>query len=81
MGVSGQRYALAAIYPQGKDPRYHCTGGWVGLRAGMDTEDRGKNPYASSGDRTSIARLSSRLSDIILTELPRLRNLISSSVI
>jgi hypothetical protein len=26
-------------------PRFtHCTGGWVGLKAGVDSEDRGKNP-------------------------------------
>jgi hypothetical protein len=39
MGVSGQRHAPAALYPRGKDT---CTGGWVGLRAGLDTEVRGK---------------------------------------
>jgi hypothetical protein len=27
--------------PAGKDPGTHCTGGWVGLRAGLDTEFRG----------------------------------------
>jgi hypothetical protein len=28
--------------PLGKDPGTHWTGGWVGLRAGLDTEARGK---------------------------------------
>jgi hypothetical protein len=42
MGVSGQRDAPAALYPRGKDPGTHCTGDWVGPRAGLDTEDRGK---------------------------------------
>jgi hypothetical protein len=28
--------------PPGKDSSTHCTGGWVGLRAGLDTEARGK---------------------------------------
>jgi hypothetical protein len=28
--------------PLGKDPGTHCTGGWVGPRAGLDTEVRGK---------------------------------------
>jgi hypothetical protein len=42
MGVSGQRHAPAALYPRGKDPGTHCTGGWVGPRAGLDTEARGK---------------------------------------
>jgi hypothetical protein len=43
MRVSGQRHAPAALYPRGKDPSgTHCTGGWVGPRAGLDTEARGK---------------------------------------
>jgi hypothetical protein len=42
MGVSGQHYAPAALYPRGKDPGTHCTGGWVGPRDGLDTEARGK---------------------------------------
>jgi hypothetical protein len=40
MGVSGQRHAPAVLLPPGKGP--HCTGGWVGPRAGLDTEARGK---------------------------------------
>jgi hypothetical protein len=42
MGVSGQRHAPTALYPWGKDPGTYCTGGWVGLRPGMDREARGK---------------------------------------
>jgi hypothetical protein len=42
MGVSGQHHAPAALYPRGKDPGTHCTGDWVGPRAGLDTEARGK---------------------------------------
>jgi hypothetical protein len=38
--------------PWGRTPGTHCTGGWEGPRAGLDTE-------ASAGDRTSIARSSS----------------------
>jgi hypothetical protein len=49
MGVSGQRHALAVIYPRGKDPRTHCTVGWVGPRPGLDTEVRGKI-FAPAGD-------------------------------
>jgi hypothetical protein len=30
------------FYPRGKAPGTHCTGGWVGPRAGLDTEARGK---------------------------------------
>jgi hypothetical protein len=40
MGVCDQRHALAALYPQGKDPL--GTEGWLGLRVGLDTEVRGK---------------------------------------
>jgi hypothetical protein len=42
-GMSGQRHALIARSPWGKDPGTHCIGGWVGLRAGLNTEARGKN--------------------------------------
>jgi hypothetical protein len=38
MGVSGQHHVPAALLPPGT----HCTGGWVGPRVGLDTEDRGK---------------------------------------
>jgi hypothetical protein len=43
MGVSGQRHDPAALLPPGKGPPgTHCTGGWVGPRAGLDTEATGK---------------------------------------
>jgi hypothetical protein len=58
-GVSGQRHATVVFYPRGKNPCTHWKGGWVGLRAGLDTEARGKNPLASAAYRTSIARSSS----------------------
>jgi hypothetical protein len=41
-GVSSQCYAPAALCPGERTPGTHCTGGWVGPRAGLDTEDRGK---------------------------------------
>jgi hypothetical protein len=44
MGVSGQRHAPAALYPRERTLGTHCTGGWVGLRAGLDTKARGKIP-------------------------------------
>jgi len=40
-GVSGQRHAPAALYLQIRNLVTHCIGGWVGLRAGLDTEVRG----------------------------------------
>jgi hypothetical protein len=42
MGVSGQRHAPAALYPQEKTRGTHWTGGWVGSRAGLGTKFRGK---------------------------------------
>jgi hypothetical protein len=43
-GVSGQRCLTpAAIFPRGKDPGTHWTGGWAGPRAILDTEVREKN--------------------------------------
>jgi hypothetical protein len=42
MGVSGQRYAPAALYPGVKTPSTHCTRGWVGRKAGLDTDARGQ---------------------------------------
>jgi hypothetical protein len=40
MGVSGQCHAPAALYPAGKDPGTHWTGGWVDLWT--DAEARGE---------------------------------------
>jgi hypothetical protein len=42
MGVSGQHHAPAALYPGERTPGTHWRGGWVGPRAGLDTEVRGK---------------------------------------
>jgi hypothetical protein len=33
---------LGRALPRGKDPGTHWTGGWVGTRAGLDAEARGK---------------------------------------
>jgi hypothetical protein len=46
-----------AFTPGERTPGTHCTGGWVGPRAGVDTEARGK--IVPAGDRTPIARSSS----------------------
>jgi hypothetical protein len=53
-GVSGQRHAPAALYP--RYPRYRRLGGPHG-RSGH--RGQRKNPFASAGDRTLIARSSS----------------------
>jgi hypothetical protein len=41
-GVSGQRHAPAALHPPERTTDTNSTGGWVGPRAGLDTEARGK---------------------------------------
>jgi hypothetical protein len=51
MGVSGQCHAPAAKDPAGT----HWIGVWVGHRAGLDTEARGKS-FASAGDRTVVVQ-------------------------
>jgi hypothetical protein len=42
MGVSDQRHAPAALYPQEWTPSTYWIGGWVDPRASLDTEVRGK---------------------------------------
>jgi hypothetical protein len=42
-GVSGQHHALAELYTRERISGTHGIGGWVGLRAGLDTQDTGKN--------------------------------------
>jgi hypothetical protein len=42
MGVSGQCHAPATLYPWERTPGTHRTGGWVGPRASLDMEVRGK---------------------------------------
>jgi hypothetical protein len=42
MGVSGQRHPPTVLSPGERTPGTHSTGGWVGPRAGLDTEVRGK---------------------------------------
>jgi hypothetical protein len=39
-GVGGQRHASATLYPRKRSSSSHWIGGWVGLRAGLDTEAR-----------------------------------------
>jgi hypothetical protein len=41
-GVIGQRHAPAALYPGERTLGTHCSGGWVVLRAGLDSEVREK---------------------------------------
>jgi hypothetical protein len=71
MGVSGQRHDPTALCPGERTPDTHCTGGWVGLRAGLDTEVRGKIlcPCRGSNPNRPVVQSVVRT---ILTVLPRL---------
>jgi len=50
MGVRGQRHAPAAPYPRER-PGTHCTGGCVGLRAGLDWCGKSRPTGIRSPDR------------------------------
>ena len=49
-GVRGQRHPPAALYPRER-PGAHCTGGWVGLRAGLDWCGKSRPTGIRSPDR------------------------------
>jgi len=55
--VSGQQHAPAALYPRER-PGTHFTGGWVGLRAGLDgrkiSSPPGFDPEPSSPAAQSV---------------------------
>jgi hypothetical protein len=70
MGMSGQRHALAALQPLRKDPGICWIGGWVGLRAGLDTEARWKVLCLCRESNSGRQMLSQTL----LTELPQLQH-------
>ena len=48
--VSGQQHAPAALYPRER-PGTHCTGGWVGPRAGLDGYGKFRLQRDSIADR------------------------------
>jgi hypothetical protein len=56
MGVSGQRHAPAALESRGKDPRYPLYRRLGGPKSRSGHRGYRKDPFASAGDRTSIAR-------------------------
>jgi len=51
-GVSGQQHAPAALYPRER-PGTHFTGGWVGLRAGLDGRNISSPPGFDLGPSSS----------------------------
>jgi hypothetical protein len=58
MEVSGQLHAPAALPPRERTPGTHSIGGWMGLRAGLDTVVKRKipSPRQESNPRTPIVR-------------------------
>jgi hypothetical protein len=61
--IDGSKWSASrpsrALAPGKETSGTHCTGRWVGPRAGLDTEAKGKNPFASARDQISIAWSSS----------------------
>jgi hypothetical protein len=49
MGLSDQGHAPAVLYRLGNDPQYAWTGDWVGPRASLVIEARGKNILSLQG--------------------------------
>ena len=60
-GVCGQRHAPAAIYHRER-PGTHCTGGWVGHRAGLDGRKISSPPGFDPGPSSPVAQSLYRLS-------------------
>ena len=59
-GVMGQRHTPAALYPQER-PGTHCTGGWVGRRAGPDRCEKSRPPPGF--DSRTVQPVASRYAD------------------
>ena len=60
MGVSGQHHAPAAL-PPGERHGTHCTGGWVGHRAGLDGGGKSRPPPGF--DPRTVQPVASRYTD------------------
>ena len=59
--MRGQRHAPAAPYPWER-PGTHCTGGWLGLRAGLDWCRKSRSTGIRSTDRPARRQSRYRLS-------------------
>jgi hypothetical protein len=69
MWVGGQPHAPAAL-PPGKRPGTHCTGGWVGPRAGLD--GCGKSRLSPGFDHWTVQPVASRYTDYAIPAPPPL---------
>jgi hypothetical protein len=69
--LSGNRHAPAAFYPRER-PDTHCTGGWVGPRAGLDR--RGKSRPPPGFDPRTVQSVASRYTDY--TTRPTIRDML-----
>ena len=58
--VRSQRHAPAVLYPQER-PGTHCTGGWVGPRAGLDSYKKSRPPPEL--DPRTVQLLANRYTD------------------
>jgi hypothetical protein len=56
--------------PGERTPGTHCTGGWVGPRAGLDTEARGKNPLPLPGIEPRLPRRPARSQTLYCLSYP-----------
>ena len=64
--MRGQRHALAIPYPRER-PGTHCTGGWVGLRTGLDRCGKSRPP--SGFDLRTVQPVGSRYTDYSIRPL------------
>ena len=61
MGMGTQHHATTAL-PSGKKPGTHCTGSWVGPRAGLDRCGKSRPAGIRSSDRPARSQSLYRLS-------------------
>jgi len=60
--VRGQRHTPAALHPRER-PGIHCTGGWVGLRAGLDRCGKSRPHRDFFFDPQTVQPVASRYTD------------------
>ena len=68
--MRGQHHAPAAIYPRER-PGTHCTGGWVGLRAGLDRCGKSRPPPGF--DPRTVQPVASLYTDYATRPIPKMK--------